>query len=399
MTARIRVLVAEDEAVVRDALAALVRGEPDLELVGAATDAQEAIDLARVLHPDVALVDVRMPAGGGPRAARDIRIASPQTRVLALSAHDDRASVMEMLSAGSIGYLVKGSSAGQIIEGIRSSANGQSALSTEVASDVIHALRGQLLRQDHLREERRLQMRELRQMVDGTGLSMVFQPIFDLAGRRLTGMEALARFHPEPNRPPTTWFERAASLGLLVELELAAARSALAHIGQVPREAFLSINVSPATATSASFLAAMAVTTANRVVIEITEHARVDDYDQLNDAMARLRAMGVRLAIDDAGAGFASLQHIVRLAPNFIKLDIALTRGIDSDPVRRALATALISFAKEIGADIIAEGIETVGEFETLRSLGVAYGQGFHLGVPAPLANDETTRLLPTPLG
>jgi len=98
-----------------------------------------------------------------------------------------------------------------------------------------------------------------------------------------------------------------------------------------------------------------------------------------------LRDRGIRLAIDDAGAGFSSLRHIVRLSPDFIKLDITLTRDIDADPARRALATALISFASEIGATIIAEGIETRSEFETLRALGVAFGQGFYLARPAAL--------------
>jgi EAL domain-containing protein (putative c-di-GMP-specific phosphodiesterase class I)/FixJ family two-component response regulator len=397
MTGRIRVLLAEDEAVVREALGALVRGEADLELVGAATDAQEAIDLARALHPDVAVVDVRMPAGGGPRAARDIRVASPQTRVLALSAHDDRASVLEMLRAGSVGYLVKGASAALILDGIRNSASGQGALSAEVAGDVIQALKSQLIREDSANEERRFQMREIRQVVDGHGLWMVFQPIFALTGPRLTGMEALARFDSERVRPPTSWFERAASLGMLVELEMTAARAALARIDRLPEASFLSINVSPATATSPQFVATMAESAAHRVVIEITEHARVDDYDRLNRAMSRLRSMGVRLAVDDAGAGFASLQHIVRLSPDFIKLDIALTRGIGTDPVRRALATALISFASEIGADIIAEGIETEEEFETLHSLGAAYGQGYFLGTPASLPGEES--LGPIPFG
>jgi len=129
----------------------------------------------------------------------------------------------------------------------------------------------------------------------------------------------------------------------------------------------------------------MALTSpASRMVIEITEHAQVDDYAALNEALALLREHKVRLAIDDAGAGFASLQHIIRLAPDFIKLDITLTRGIDEAPVRRALATALISFASEIGAAIIAEGIETRGEFDTLRALGVPFGQGFYLAPPSP---------------
>jgi EAL domain-containing protein (putative c-di-GMP-specific phosphodiesterase class I) len=140
---------------------------------------------------------------------------------------------------------------------------------------------------------------------------------------------------------------------------------------------------------SEGFMGLLLTGAADRIVIEITEHAQVDDYAALNEALALLREHKVRLAIDDAGAGFASLQHIIRLAPDFIKLDITLTRGIGGDPVRRALATALISFADEIGAAIIAEGIETEDEFDTLRGLGVAFGQGFYLGEPGPLPQSD----------
>jgi EAL domain-containing protein (putative c-di-GMP-specific phosphodiesterase class I) len=215
----------------------------------------------------------------------------------------------------------------------------------------------------------------------------------------LIGYEALARFDPEPGRPPTAWFERAAALGMLTELEMVTVRGALARLGAVRPEAFLSVNVSPSTVASPPFLETLYGVPGERIVLEVTEHARVDDYDALNEALRRLRSRGVRLAIDDAGAGFASLQHIVRLAPDYIKLDMTLTRGIDGDPVRRALATALITFAREIGASIIAEGIETDAEFETLRALGVAFGQGFFLGEPGPLhQQDAFPDPSPTPL-
>jgi signal transduction histidine kinase len=139
-TGRIRVLIAEDEPSVREALADLIRTDDDLELVGAAGDAEQAIQLAREHHPDVALVDVKMPLGGGPRASREIRILSPETRVVALSAYEDRATVLEMLRAGAAGYLVKGTSAGEIVEAIRRSVRGQASLSTEVTAEVIHEL-------------------------------------------------------------------------------------------------------------------------------------------------------------------------------------------------------------------------------------------------------------------
>jgi signal transduction histidine kinase len=138
--ARITVLIAEDEPAVREALADLIETDRELHLVGAAVDADQAIALAREHHPDVALLDVKMPSGGGPRASRAIRTLSPETRVVALSAYEDRATVLEMLRAGAAGYLVKGTSAREIVEAIRRSVRGQASLSTEVTAEVIHEL-------------------------------------------------------------------------------------------------------------------------------------------------------------------------------------------------------------------------------------------------------------------
>ena len=397
---RIRVLIADDEPGVRDALAELVAAEETLEVVATAAHAVEAIELARTLRPDVAVVDVKMPAGGGQRAARGIRASSPQTRVLALSAYDDRTYVLEMLEAGAVGYLVKGAPAEQILDAIRASALGQGTLSAEVTANVIRELAGQLKRKELEDERRRTQTRQVRRALAGEGLRMLFQPIADLASARVVGVEALARFDVPAWRSPQAAFGDAEAVGLLVELELAAVRTALGHLGRIPPDAFLSVNLSPLTATASEFISLLARVPADRVVMEVTEHAKVEDYTLLNTALADARDHGVRLAIDDAGAGFASLQHIVRLAPDFIKLDITLTRDIHLDPVRRALATALISFAREIGAAIIAEGIETRGEFETLRSLGVPFGQGFFLAPPAPLPElaAAAPRRLPIPV-
>jgi EAL domain-containing protein (putative c-di-GMP-specific phosphodiesterase class I) len=134
-------------------------------------------------------------------------------------------------------------------------------------------------------------------------------------------------------------------------------------------------------------------------VIEVTEHAAVADYDALADCLRPLRERGVRLAIDDAGAGFASLRHILRLSPDVIKLDRTLCADIDTDPARHALATALIAFAAQIGSSVVAEGIERPEELLTLRALGVPYGQGFFLARPAQLPVDpfEIATFLPVP--
>ena len=119
------------------------------------------------------------------------------------------------------------------------------------------------------------------------------------------------------------------------------------------------------------------------IVLEITEHDPIDDYTTM---VAGLRTIGegVRIAVDDAGAGYAGLRQILEMRPDVVKLDIALVHGIDGDPARRALASAMVAFAFDTGATVLAEGIETTDELETLRSLGVSLGQGFLLARPAP---------------
>ena len=381
----IRVLIAEDERVIRDALARMVDDEETLELVAVAADAEEAAALAGRERPDVALIDVKMPGGGGVKATREIRRLSPQTRVVALSAYDDRGTVLQMVRAGVSGYLVKGGPPEEIVETIHRSVRGYGALSGEVAAEVIAELGGHLAREELENEERRMAVERIERAIRGDGVGMVYQPIFDLENQRPIGYEALARFSMEPNRPPDVWFEEGAAVGLGPELELAALSFAMAEIGSLPDGAYLAVNISPATALSAQFQQAAARLDAGRLVVEITEHAKVEDYEALAHSLRTVRSRGARLAIDDAGAGFASLRHILLLAPEVIKLDISLTRDVHSDRARRALASALISFASEIEATIVAEGIETQDEMDALRSLGVRYGQGFFLARPAPL--------------
>jgi EAL domain-containing protein (putative c-di-GMP-specific phosphodiesterase class I) len=123
---------------------------------------------------------------------------------------------------------------------------------------------------------------------------------------------------------------------------------------------------------------------AEQIVLEITEHAHVKDYDHLLLALQPYRSRGIRLAVDDAGAGYSSLQHILQIRPDFIKLDAALTRHIDLDPARKALALALVAFARDTGSWIVAEGVETSSELKTLRSIGIDRAQGYFLGRPTP---------------
>jgi EAL domain-containing protein (putative c-di-GMP-specific phosphodiesterase class I) len=174
-------------------------------------------------------------------------------------------------------------------------------------------------------------------------------------------------------------------VGLGVELELHALRAALAERHRMPEEVYLSLNVSPQTAMSPLLFDLLEGSPCERIVLEVTEHVGIEDYDALSESLGRLRSRGVRIAIDDAGSGYASLRHILNIRPDIIKLDIALVRGIDSDPARQALAVALVSFRKDIEAVLVAEGIETQSELEVLVQLGLQHGQGYHLGRPGDL--------------
>ena len=168
-------------------------------------------------------------------------------------------------------------------------------------------------------------------------------------------------------------------------------KKALDALDQLTDGVFLSVNLSPETLVARGLVALMAGLGAQgkRLVVEITEHAPIADYERIGKVVGRMRARGVRLAIDDAGAGFASLRHILRLEPDFIKLDLTLVRDIHRDQAKRALAVGLISFARESNATIIAEGVETAEEASTLEELGVRHAQGYLFGYPGPLPLDE----------
>lgn len=381
----LRILIADDESVLRDALTDVIEDTDGLTVVAVVENADDAISATDRVKPDVALLDVRMP-GGGPRAARGILECCPEVRVLALSASGSQDTVLEMLHAGAIGYLVKGILPSEVIAAIFHAAAGEAPISPEVAGGVIDRLKGQLEIEAATDKRRAELFEQLTTALDGGGLDMVYQPIVDLETRDLVGVESLARFSMTPARPPNEWFDVAAELGLQSRLELAAMARALSRRPDLPDSMFMSVNLSPAALMSPGVAAVIPKAFANRLLIEVTEHTPVADYLALRGAMAPLREAGVTIAIDDAGAGFASLRHILKLSPHYIKLDISLTQNIEHDAGTIALAVALTSFAGSIGAQVIAEGIETQRQLDALRALGIHLGQGYHLGRPMSLA-------------
>lgn len=214
------------------------------------------------------------------------------------------------------------------------------------------------------------------------GPVVVLQPIVDLASGLRVGAEALSRFPAEWGMTPDVCFAEAHSVDRGHLLELLALERAAAHLAVV--DGYVTMNVSPATLLTPECGAFLERMPADRVVLELSEHDQVEDYDALRDALAPFRAAGLRLAIDDVGAGFSSLKHIVLTAPDVLKLDRSLVTGLATDPVRQKLVRSLTDFGHGSEAKVVAEGVETADDAATLLTLGVDLGQGWYHGRPGP---------------
>ncbi|MEM1287087.1 MAG: EAL domain-containing protein [Pseudomonadota bacterium] len=228
-------------------------------------------------------------------------------------------------------------------------------------------------------------------------LQTKLQPITRLSDGGLKGFEALARFRTEPYLSPDKWFAEANLVGRGLDLEIEAIRVASACLSRLPASCSVSFNVSPECLISDELVNVLEPLTPSQIILELTEHAKVANYDVLAENIMKFKRRGYRIAIDDAGAGYSSLSHIVQLQPDLIKLDMSLTRDVDSDQARRSLANALVYFAKETKAEIVAEGIETQEEMETLRKLGVNFGQGYFFDRPMDV--EDAARLAHEQMG
>ena len=244
-------------------------------------------------------------------------------------------------------------------------------------------------RQRELRERRCLQ-----EVLLEDQLSTLFQPVFELRRRAILGYEALTRgpsgtaYHA-----PLRLFEMASSSDLVFELDRKCRRGALTASRSLPRDAMVFVNVLPSAMYDPEFrgpallrfLGALGLEPA-RIVLEITEKYAIENYTMFAEALEEFTKLGIRIAVDDVGAGYSGLEKIAHLNPRYLKLDRELVKDIDSSYIRREMTRALKAFADRIGSSIIAEGIERDAELEALLELGIEYGQGFLLGRPAALA-------------
>lgn len=221
-------------------------------------------------------------------------------------------------------------------------------------------------------------------LIAAAQMQVALQPVIDLATGATVGHEALARF---AGRIPTDrWFRAAGLHGLGLELERETLSRALDQIANLADEHFLAVNASPASLRDPQVLALMHAADLSRVVVEITEHDAVDNYEDTRSVLASFRRAGARIAVDDVGAGFASLRHVLLLQPDVVKLDTSLIRDVHDSPRQQAIVRALVTFSDEVGAVVLAEGIEVAEQVPALLAAGVTLGQGWHLGVPVMTA-------------
>ncbi len=242
----------------------------------------------------------------------------------------------------------------------------------------------QLERDETVRQAEQTLCRRIRHLLETDGLRTVLQPIHDLRTQEVVGYEALTRFASTPVAEKSDWFAEAGKLELQAMLELQAIRTALVWLDDLPEGAYLSLNVSPDTILSEALEPLLRQHPLDRLMLEVTEHRVVEDYQALAEALAPLRRDGLRLAIDDAGAGYASFRHILKLMPDVIKLDQSLTRKIHLRAESRALTAALVAFASETRITLVAEGVERDEELACLRQIGITLVQGHLLGKPLP---------------
>ena len=399
MTERVvTVLIADDEEMVRQALADFFSSDIRFHVLPMAIDALTAEAVAREHVPDVALLDVRMPGGGGPAAARAIRACSPTTAIVALSAHDDRETVLEMLENGATGYVVKGGDPNLIMDAVLSAGAGLATLSREIAAGVIEAATGQmtLSRDANLRlRARRESEDELRQALLGKEFRLAYQPKVSLATDRTLGVEALLRWH-HPDRgvvPPLDFIPLAEESGLIVPIGswvleqacMQADRWRKALPGSLPIT--VAVNVSPRQFESG--LAEMFGDIITRsgidpttICLEVTEGTVMQDAESAIETLRRLKTLGPNISIDDFGTGFSSLAYLKRFPLDELKVDKSFVDGLGVEPEDTAIVAAVMGMAHALGLRVVAEGVETADQAARLRQLGCDQAQGYYFGRP-----------------
>lgn len=382
------VLLVDDTAANVTLLRAILE-RAGLRHVRSYTDSREAVASLQQ-QPDLALVDLHMPHLDGYAVLERLveRAAGSYLPTVILTADASPEALRRALECGAQDFVTKPFDATEVLLRVRNLLQ-TSYLHKELRLHnrwLRSKVDEQRAHEEAERGERSQQEARISSVLRTRALAPVYQPVAELRTGQVVGVEALSRFSGEPLRPPDVWFAEAERVGLGTDLQLLAIQQALGALDKLPPDVFLAVNLTPGVVLDPDRrLLHMAEGVLDRLVLELTEQVPVEDYDALNTAIAPLREGGGRLAVDDTGAGYAGLKHLIALGPEIVKLDLSLTRGIDHDPARRALASALVRFGHDTGARVVAEGVETEAEFEALRALEVPWAQGYLIARPQAL--------------
>ena len=366
----IRVLVADDEDTVVDVLRALVGSDPSLSFVGAASDAEQAIEMVTREKPDVVLLDVRMPGGGGLRAAREISKRFPLAKIVALSAHEDSDTVIGMIGAGAGAYVPKGDSTEKTLRTIHRAAGSRPSQGPRPALALVEP-------EPPRRDERAA--RVARAILDGA-VTASFEPIVDIETGRVVGMDVQPRVATLPHRSYDAWCADAQAVELLVDLELAAFRAGRLALRELPTDTFLEFEISPFTASAARFRRSIQRSASPRIVLGFSPLVAASGIPgsqvDLGATLETLRNRGVRVSARDAGTDLSGLRHLTSLAPEYVRLDHTLTRSVGGSASDHSVVAAVTGCAERIGAKVIATGVGSDEQLRELRGVGVHMVQG-----------------------
>ncbi|MGH2680730.1 MAG: EAL domain-containing protein [Actinomycetota bacterium] len=375
----IRVLVADDEETVVDVLRALIGSDASLRFVGAAHNAEDAIELSVRERPDVVLLDVRMPGGGGLRATREITRRCSPTKVVALSAHEDADTVIGMISAGASAYVPKGDSTDKILRTIHRTID--SGYVADEETPQISPISPMLPRRTQQ------SMAVAKAILEGA-ITAEFEPIADLSSGRIVGLAARPSVATLPLRSYDTWLADAEAADLLADVELAAFRASLRAFQLIPEDLFLEFDVTQSTAADGRFRRAIRRPVASRIALGFSPLSSTDvpalGAADTGGILATLRARGVRIVSRDSGPGLASLRHLSLFAPELVRLDETLVNALHHSFSGHSLVAAVAACASEVGARVIAPGVTSHEQVHELRNLGVDLVQGPLVGEPIP---------------
>jgi EAL domain-containing protein (putative c-di-GMP-specific phosphodiesterase class I) len=374
--ATMSVLVVDDNPLNVELLKQILKTE-GLARVVSETDATRVATILPLVNPDLIVLDLHMPKIDGYALLDEIRAFAAGTYlpVLVITADASTDARNRALAHGARDFLTKPLDVTEVALRIAN------LLETR---QLYADLRRTIVDPEAARSWTMTGQGQIQSVLTHSAITPVFQPVVDIDTRTNVGYEALARFGQPHKRGPAGWFEDAFQVGLGVQLEWLAVDQALPFLQAIGSGCFLALNMSPATILNLQRRPLCDAQLCPQIVIELTEHLPVQDYVALHDALQEMRAQGARLAADDLGAGYAGFRHLIALEPDIIKLDISLVNGIHRNRGARALSRALVAFATDVGAVVIAEGVEDSADLGELREIGVHWAQGYYLGRPEP---------------